>query len=457
MSSFDFDVVIVGGGPAGVAAAVELRDRDFVILEATDRLGGRLLSYSRDQYWLNLGGHLFPGADSSMQRTLDVLGLRTIEIPGIKFAMTFESKFYKRHRIEAYPFVLPMTLKERAALVRTGLKVRRAVRGWHQAAAALPGETEAERRSRVSQYMSDRTFRQLVGNMPERVDSIFRCSARRAAAEIEIQSAGTGVSLYGAVWSGGKSTMAFNLDGGSGRLGEVAAERFHDRVRFRAQVTNVQEIVGGAAVRFTSDLSEQTITARHVILAVPAPISSEVVTGLPATVAKVLADVTYGPFLTMAVLTDETQPMPYDDVYAMTAPAESFDMFFNHANPLRRDGRRAPGGSLMVYSGAAKAQALLSESDAKIAQAYLDDLYRIFPSLRGHVVETIVQRWDRGNTFRPPGLDFAPMLNYCARTDTRIHFCGDWFGELGTMEVAASTAIEAALLVESNLDQTASV
>ena len=457
MNTFDFDVIIIGGGPAGIAAAVDLRDRDFVILEATQRLGGRLLSYARDPYWLNLGAHLFPGEGSNMQRTLDVLGLQTIEIPGVKFAMTFESRFYKCRRIEAYPFVLPLTVKERGALMRSGLKLRWAVRNWQKVAVARPGETRAERRSRVAQYMSDRTFRQLVGKLPERVDSIFRCSARRATAEIEIQSAGTGVSLYGAVWSGGKNTLALNLDGGSGRLGEVAAERFEDRVRFGAQVTNVQEIVGGVAVRYCSDLGEQRITSRHVILAVPAPISSKIVIGLPDAVAKVLADVTYGPFLTMAVLTDEIEPMPYDGVYATTTPAESFDMFFNHANPLRRGGRREPGGSLMVYSGAAKAEALMSESDAKIEQAYLDDLYRLFPSLKGHVVETIIQRWERGNIFRCVDLDFAPMSDYCARTDTRIHFCGDWFGELGTVEVAASTAIEAARRVASNLDRTGTV
>ena len=38
------DVVIVGGGIAGLSAAWRLRHRDVLLLEAGDRLGGRMRS-----------------------------------------------------------------------------------------------------------------------------------------------------------------------------------------------------------------------------------------------------------------------------------------------------------------------------------------------------------------------------------------------------------------------------
>lgn len=447
---FDFDVVIVGGGPAGITAAMNLHDEKVLLLEADERLGGRLKSYPRDGYWVNLGGHLFPGEGSHMQEILKRLGLRTIEIPGIKFAMTFNGKFYKYKRVESYPLRLPMTLAERAAMIKSGVTIMKAVRGWHKAMRPRADESEVQRRARVSEYLSDRSFRQLIGTLPDRVDAIYRSAARRAASEIDVQSAGVGVSLFGAVWSGEKSSMALNLDGGSGMLGAAAAKHLGDRVLFGATVSSVRQLDEGVSVTYIRDDEQVTVTARHAILAVPAPIASQVVQGLPDDVSRTLRSVSYGPFLTMGILTDESGPMVFDDVYATTTPAESFDMFFNHANPIRGN-VRTRGGSLMVYSGGDPAEELMNRSDAEIVETYLADLFAIFPELSGHVKETIVQRWEYGNTYRKPGMDFTPMLAYSARTDTKIHFCGDWFAELGNMEVAAGSALEAVAVVKQSL------
>ena len=58
------DAVIVGGGLAGLASAWDLRDRDLLVLEAADRVGGRLRSEPRGENWLNWGAHVFGGPGS---------------------------------------------------------------------------------------------------------------------------------------------------------------------------------------------------------------------------------------------------------------------------------------------------------------------------------------------------------------------------------------------------------
>ena len=71
------DCVIVGGGLAGLAAADRLRHRRILVIEADDRLGGRILSVPRGDYWLNLGAHMFGGPGTRVGELSAELGLET--------------------------------------------------------------------------------------------------------------------------------------------------------------------------------------------------------------------------------------------------------------------------------------------------------------------------------------------------------------------------------------------
>jgi len=443
MTNSNYDAIVIGGGPSGIAAAWELRDRRILVLERTDRLGGRLYSMSRGDYWLNLGGHLFPAAGSHMRNILHSIGLDVISIPGNKFAIFWDGKVYKPTAVSALPLTLKMSTVERISLASIGLRMLKAVKGWQRAMQPINGENNQTRRARVARYMSETSFRDFIGRPPKRVEALFQSAARRAAAEMEDQHAGVGVSLFGAVWAGKGDSMAVNLNGGSGRLGEMMMELLGDRVQYNATVKSVEKSGDKVSVTYETSGGTQTVTASQVIVAVPAYQAADIVRNIPDDVRATLKKVQYGPFPTMGIITDETGPMPYDDIYAITTPDASFDMFFNHANPLRT-GPRKPGGSLMVYSGGAPARELLKLSDDEIRDTYLADVYRMFPELNGHVKETIVQRWVPGNTYRPAGFNFDPMLAYCERTDVDIHFAGDYFAEIGNMEIATGSAHEAA-------------
>ena len=146
----------------------------------------------------------------------------------------------------------------------------------------------------------------------------------------------------------------------------------------------------------------EEIRARHVIMAAQAPHAAPLVAPVAPQAAAALAQLPYGAFLSVAVETNETTAMPYDDTYAIATPGRVFDMFTNQAHALRV-GPRRPGGSLMLFAGAHGAAALIRESDEAIVARFLADLHELFPATRGVVANATVQRWELGNVYARTG------------------------------------------------------
>lgn len=86
------DVVVVGAGIAGLAAAWTLRDRDVLVLEAEERVGGRMKSEPRGDYWLSVGAHMFPGPGSVIAGLVKEMGLETLPFSGSLLGMAYRGK-----------------------------------------------------------------------------------------------------------------------------------------------------------------------------------------------------------------------------------------------------------------------------------------------------------------------------------------------------------------------------
>jgi protoporphyrinogen/coproporphyrinogen III oxidase len=441
-------VVVVGGGIAGLAAAWRLRARDVVLLEASHRLGGRLRSALRGPYWMNYGAHLFPAPGSLVDSMARECGLESVPVTGSMMGLAVGSRLVDRGPVETYPFRLPLSLRERAALAVAGLRLRHAVARRARLATAAPGERPADVRSRVLAFEDDRTFAEFLGPVPPAVESIFSCAAHRATAELHQLSAGCGIGLFALVWSGKGSLIARHLLGGPGALPHALAHRLADRARTGCRVTGVRPEGADLIVEHAAG----AIRARHVIMAAPAPHAAPLVAATAPEASAALEQITYGAFVSVAVETEETGAMPYDAVYAVATPGRVFDLFTNQAQALRRDGERRPGGSLMLFAGAHAAAALSHESDDEIVRRFLADLHDLYPQTRGVVADASVHRWELGNAFARPGRHrLQPALEDALGAHRNLHLAGDYFAELGNMEAAARTGSAAAERVESQL------
>jgi oxygen-dependent protoporphyrinogen oxidase len=198
------DVIIVGGGLAGLAAGWRLRHWDTVLLESGSRVGGRIRSERRGQYWLNWGGHDFAGRGSSTDALLSEAGITAAQVPGSLAGLSMNGKLLLKGRIETYPFRIPMSTSSRLALLKTGIKVGRQVVRYASIVRQRPGEHPASRQQRIYDFENGRSFRDFVGHLPEDAEALFRPTVTRSAADPHEISAGAGIGYFSLVWNIGQ-------------------------------------------------------------------------------------------------------------------------------------------------------------------------------------------------------------------------------------------------------------
>ena len=443
------DVVVIGAGVAGLAAAWDLKDRDVVMLESTDRVGGRLMSIPRGEHWLNLGAHVFAGEDSAVGRLVAETGAHAVDIPGTLTGVSYGGKLVATGRVETYPFRLPISWRGKLEFMRAGLKLRRYVAQYAKVVQPLPDETLPERQARMLNFMDDESAMDVLGPLSPEVDAFFRCTLTRGTGEPEEIAAGYGLGYFHMVWdkTGG---LARNIVGGTQTLMDALAAPLGPRVRCGALVTRVVQDATGVTVDYVQDGNPHTLRAKTAVVATQAFVTREIVEGLPADMLEAMHELRYGPNVCAAFLTDEEGPQRWDDVYAIATPGRSITMLFNMDNAVRATGApRAKGTSFMVYAVANLGKEALALPDGEVLNRYQHDLEEVLPEVKGHVVERVLRKVDGGLPF--PHVGRGRLQPALTQPLGRIHLAGDYLGSWYA-ETAARTGQAAAASAREQLD-----
>lgn len=436
------DVIIVGGGIAGLSAAWRLRHWDTLVLEADQRIGGRIKSERRGAYWLNWGGHVIAGPGSSTDALLNEVGIDAHTVPGSLKGMAMNGKLLTSGHIAGYPFRIPMSSRDRAAIFRAGAKVGASALRYNAMVRRHRDEPALTQQQHVYDFEDERTFRDLLGEVPSDAARLFETVVTRSAGEMDEISAGCGIGYFSLVFFAGKG-LNRNIVGGPSTLTEAISARLGDRVRLGAEVNEVAHRTESVVVRYRQDGIDHEVEARAVVLATTASVAHRVAVDLPHDVRDALGQIKYGPHVSSAFLTNEPGPRPWDSTYAIAAPKSSFAIALNHASLIRGSEKvRQPGGSMMTFSPAGRGRALLEKTDQEVVDTHLRDLDAVL----GHdfantVVEASSTRWVEGSPYRFPGRgQLQPAL---MRGSSRVFLAGDYLGTF-YIESAITTGLAAA-------------
>jgi len=432
------EVVVVGGGIAGLAAAWALRDRDVCLLEAEDRVGGRMKSVSRPPYWLNLGAHILT-EDGPIGQLCGELDVPLVVPTGSFLTVAMHGRIVRAGSPVEMFLRLPLPLPARVSLAKVGLRIVAAQAGLLRHGSG--SDTDAGRGSRAG-----RSFADLLGKMHPDVEALLRVIANRIGGELHEISGYAGVMGFQDLWGGERA----NIAGGSEALPRALQAALGTRVQTEARVTRIEQNGEVVKVEYVRAGEQRSLRAGACIVATQAPVTHQLVPGLPKHQAEALASVRYTPFVVAGIFTAEERAMPWDDLYALAVPGRSFCMFFNPGNAVRGGEARRPDGSLVVYAVAERAAELLDLNDSAITERYLRDLYDIFPQSRGIVREIVIQRWPLGTVLHSPRQ--ASMFSALAEPWGRIHFAGDYVAQFGLgIEGSAETGYRAAKAVRPHL------
>ena len=441
-----YDTVVIGGGLSGLVGAWHLRDRDVLVLEGEERVGGRIKSATRGEHWLNLGAHLV--SDGHVIHDLaKEFHVSLVIPPGLTgTAVIWRSRLVRTRHPEYLPLRLALSLPDRIALCRMGLRLRTAhPRAIQADSCGLLGPHVDPPVMGVDASLERRSFADLVSGSGSGVYELLRIAANRAAAEPdEVSAHYLSMSSLGA-----GAAPRYNVVGGTEQLILELQRALGQRVRTGCRVDRVTPLDDRVRVEFVGPEGPGTVDARTCLVTTPAPVARAIVRGLPPAKDTALGSIAYGAYVVVGFFTSERRPLPWADRYMVIAPGRAFGLLFNAANASRAGTGSQTGGGFIVYAGGLRARTLMSWPDEAIAGLFLDDLVRLAPDLAGAVDETVVQRWPLGNAIT--GVGRAALQPDIVAPVGRVHFAGDYIGHPG-MDSAASVAIHAAREIRRHLD-----
>jgi protoporphyrinogen/coproporphyrinogen III oxidase len=399
------DVVIVGGGVSGLAAAYRLRDLNFLLLEKEPHWGGNayLMEYQGTPY---ATGSAFlaksePAFDFAREIGLEPLPINDSDgtiLKGEWIPDTWRSGLDKL----PYPVALRDSFKKfRKELLSIDLEKR-------------------------GKEMSRTPFSDLIKGYPDEIKQWWdnygpsnwgavseETAASVALADLQELAGESGSDYY--TWPGGLGAI-------TKKLAEILQAKFASQMRAAATIVAVVPDKDEVHMTYVEGAELKTVSAKAVIMATPKFITRRLVDGLPAKQSEAMHQIGYIPYAVVNLIFDK--PV-FNKGYDTWTPGNRFSDFVVADWVVRnRPGYKQKYNILTCYTPLRReerALLLLEVSARQIAADALRDFQNLLPGLNVDPIEVHLYRRGHPLYMSTPGL-FSEVQPLVRQPMDRIFF-----------------------------------
>ncbi|MFE3000285.1 flavin monoamine oxidase family protein [Nocardia sp. NPDC059246] len=439
------EVVVVGAGMAGLMAATTLAPTtDVVVLESTDRTGGRVDTVRKGDYWINVGTQFTEGTGALID-ALNKHGIEMGSLAGKSVALYLNGGLVDTANPLALMFRTKMTMMDRLGMAIVGARIL-AVMPFLESQSRIAQRVRAELDTKLASYLLQGVRSELAGEV------VRSWSAQWMGCEAEETAATQFVTSVAIALADPEKIPNFSLPvGGNQTLTDVLAEDLGGRIRLNSVVRSVRQDGDGVVVDYLDGDRPARIRAERAIVTAPGDIAERIIPDLPQRYRVAFNDITYGRYVVVGFFTEEVGRQRWDDFFGVSTPQLSFQAMFNHAAAMRKGGDRKPGGALACFAGGAQADALLDLPDEEILSRFTKDLLTVFPELDGKLGDGVVRKHHRVVPFWAPGRrNSLPTLR---NPFGSIYLAGDYQLDLPSLADAAASGEQAGKAVLASLSR----
>jgi oxygen-dependent protoporphyrinogen oxidase len=431
------DVVIVGGGLAGLTVAYRLRHRDIRLLEQEAEYGGRTLSFKLGPYIYNAGAQVIVGDHSAAARLADELGVARTLIPKRGIPIHMKGRLITASSELGFLWKLPLPLVER---LRLGLKVLHIRTRYRDLAGMVP-----DPRNPKCLELSATTLKDFIGTTHPDTQALW--DTLSIAANMLPSHEVAALTVIDAFLQA-KIADEFAITGGTWELARALYGHVQDRVETSAKVVTVAHHGQGVEVVYEQNGRRASVSARKCVVAIPAPVVLEIVHDLPDWKKSVLSKTDFVATTSAAFLLKE-RPETFlgEGVWRVPVVGKRIVSVTNPSLTVPRE--HTSQGLLRVYCGDQVARELMQLPAEEGLGLLGDELTSIFPAIAGKIVSGAIRHWKYADhPWRVGRAELTPAIQ--APTGD-VHYCGDY-----TISRGLDAAVQSGERVIRELDRTGS-